>query len=75
MNSKALLAKGIEVIVFLFAGFGHFLMNIAPPDETGVSFPAGISSLLALCILFFISALSSKKQPRGKTKKKWLIAS
>jgi hypothetical protein len=74
MKTKNILAKGIQVVTFLFAGFGNFLHNIAPPAEGDPSFAVGISSLLALFLLLFISAIT-KNFPRKPLKKIWLATS
>ena len=68
MNNN-ILVKGIEVIGVLFAAFGGFLVGIAPPQAADARFAVGISSFLALIILFIISALSKRKY-----KKWWLIS-
>ena len=73
MSSKTVLARAIEVVAFLFAAFGHALVNIAPPEEGDTTFAVGIGSLLALCVLLFISAVS-KNLPRRKFKRRWLLA-
>lgn len=74
MKTKNILAKGIQVVTFLFAGFGNFLLDIAPPGEGDQSFAVGMSSLLALFVLLFISA-STKNHPRERMQKIWLTAS
>ena len=74
MNTKAILTRGIQVTTFLFAAFNNFLMNITPPGETESRFAVGISSLLALFILLFISAISMN-QPRKRLRKIWLTTS
>jgi uncharacterized membrane protein len=58
MKTKNILAKGIQVVIFLFAGFGNFLLNVAPPVEADPSFAVAISSILALFVLLFISAIT-----------------
>lgn len=68
MNNKYLI-KGIEIIGILFAAFGGFLIGIAPPQEADAKFAVGVSSFLALIILFIISALSNKEY-----QKRWLIS-
>ena len=68
MNQK-LLVKGIEIIGVLFAAFGGFLAGIAPPQAADARFAVGLSSFLALIILFIIAALSGKKYLRA-----WIIA-
>jgi hypothetical protein len=73
MGTKRILSKSIEIIVFIFAAFGGFLKNIAPPEEANARYAVGISSIMALCMLLFIRALS-KDQPKQQFRKKWLWA-
>jgi hypothetical protein len=73
METRAILTKAIEVIGFLFAAFGGFLANIAPPEGQDASYAVGITSFLALIILLFASAIA-KNLPVRKFKKIWLIA-
>jgi hypothetical protein len=68
MNQKVLV-KGIEIVGVLFAAFGGFLAGIAPPQAADARFAVGISSFLALIILFIVAALSEKKYRRV-----WIIA-
>ena len=72
MKTKDILAKGIQVVTFLFAGFGGFLLMVAPPGDPG--FAVGISSILALFVLLFISA-TTKNYNQKFLKKIWLGAS
>jgi hypothetical protein len=72
-GSNSILVKSIQVVTFIFAAFGHFLHDIAPPEEGGTQFAVGISSLLALCVLLYVSAIS-KNLPSKKFKRAWLIA-
>ena len=74
MNSKDLLAKAVEIITFLFAAFGGFLKQVAPPEEANAQFAVGASSILALIALLFVTAVA-KQQARKKYKKIWLAAS
>ena len=74
MDTKTILTRGIEVVTFLFAGFGSFLLGIAPPGETDSQFAVGASSMLALFVLLFIPAVT-KDQPLGRMKKVWLSVS
>jgi hypothetical protein len=67
------LAKGIEAVTALLAAFGGFLLNLAPPDETGVKFAVGISSFLAFLAFLFISVFA-QKNPVPKNRKYWIIA-
>lgn len=71
MKSRSVLVKGVEVVVFLFAGFSHFLTDIAPPTITGsFSFETGISSFFSLCILLYIASLT-KDYHKRKFNKIW----
>lgn len=58
---RSVLVKGIEIVGVLFAAFGGFLVGIAPPQTADAKFAVGISSLLALIILFTIVALAKKE--------------
>ena len=69
MTNRNLLVKGIEVIGILFAAFGGFLVGIAPPQAGDAKFAVGISSFLALIVLFTIVSLAKKKH-----RKLWIIA-
>lgn len=68
--NRGVLIKGIEIVSVLFAAFGGFLAGIAPPEEADARFAVGISSSLALIILFTVAALSKKKY-----RVTWIIAS
>lgn len=73
METKTILKNGIQVVTFLFAAFGSFLLEIAPPEEVESRFAVGISSILALFSLLLITSLI--KTHTVKRKKIWLIAS
>ena len=68
MDTKNILTRSIEVVTLLFANFGNFLIDIAPPGETDSRFAIGISSIFMIFLLLFISA-STKDQPRERMKK------
>jgi hypothetical protein len=70
---KKLLASFVEVVTFLFASFGGFLKNIAPPDQVGASYPVGIMAFLMLVILLAISAIG-RNAPTQTGRKKWITA-
>ena len=70
---KKLLASFVQVIEFLFAAFGGFLANIAPPAQTNPKFAVGLSSFLALIALLVVSALA-KSAPAAKFRKRWITA-
>lgn len=73
MDTKGILGKVVEVVVFVLGAFSGFLTEIAPPDETGTSFAVGIASLSMLVVLLVIMALA-KNQPNDRWKKYWLAA-
>lgn len=58
---NSILLRAIEIVLFLFAAFGGFLTNIAPPSSLiGGGSPirlVGIASFLVLAILLLIAAL------------------
>jgi hypothetical protein len=62
MNAKQVIAKGIGVVVFLFAAFGGFLKGVAPPGDADSRFAVGLSSLLALVALLSVSVVAQRKQ-------------
>jgi hypothetical protein len=72
------IAKGIQVITFLFGGFGFFLPQISPPDDGmalgskthGSSFAIGFCSFLTLIALLIISGAAAK--PMRAKKINWL---
>lgn len=74
MDTKKVIARAIGIISFIFAAFGGFLKDIAPPEEAHAKYAVGISSMLVLCLLLFISALSQHK-PQKKFKNQWLTTS
>jgi hypothetical protein len=62
--NRSLLTKGIEIVGVLFAAFGGFLAGVAPPQAADAGFAVGLSSFLALILLFGIAALSKAKRRR-----------
>ncbi|MDQ1589757.1 MAG: hypothetical protein QOG71_384 [Pyrinomonadaceae bacterium] len=70
MDNKYL-SRGVQLVTALLAAFGGFLLNIAPPDETGVKFAVGISSFLMLLVFLFIAALTQNSLAPSR-KKYWL---
>lgn len=74
MATKSTLSKSIQVVTFLFAAFGGFLLKIAPPEGTESRYAVGISSFAALFVLFFISAVT-KKQVHVRYRNFWLTTS
>lgn len=71
--TKSITAKAIQAITFLFSAFGGFLAAIAPPEEADTKLAVGLASMLALCVLLLISAISKNQSPK-KYKMRWLIA-
>lgn len=77
-KKTTILKNGIQIIVILFAAFGGFLLNIAPPGGI-IKLSVGISQFITLCLLLYISALSVysltlNKRQYKKNYKIWLIA-
>jgi hypothetical protein len=70
---KSLLTWGVQIVTFLFAAFGSFLTNIAPPSETGVSFAVGSVSFLLLIVLLIITAVG-RQAPGAKYRTRWIGA-
>ncbi len=67
------LLRIVQIVSFLFAAFGGFLANIAPPEEASPGFAVGLASFLSLCVLLYIAAISKDLPPR-KHKRRWLVA-
>ena len=70
---KTLLGYFVGIVGFLFAAFGGFLTNIAPPDQSGAQFIVGISSFLALIALLIVAALA-RSAPGVQYRRRWIIA-
>jgi len=73
----SILKNGIQIIVVLFAAFGGFLLNIAPPGNA-IKLSVGIAQFITLCLLLYISAfsvysLSLNKRRYRKNYRTWLI--
>ena len=73
METKKILAIGVEVITFFFAAFGGFLLKIAPPEETKAPLAVGVSMLVCLVVLLGVAAMA-KGSDFALHKKRWLIA-
>lgn len=67
------LAKFIQIVVFLFAVFGGFLNEVAPPIQTTSRMAVGLGSFLVLIVLLIISAIARTSWP-AKSRKKWIVA-
>ncbi len=63
----------INLVIVVFATFGHYFLNIAPPEESG-KLIIQLCSFLAFCFLFF---LISARNDFLKTldRKLWIISS
>lgn len=72
-NHKVLLTTLVQGVTFLFAAFGGFLKQIAPPEETGASYAVGILSFLSLIVLLIVSALARLGSGR-KFRRAWIVA-
>jgi hypothetical protein len=70
---KGLLVYFVEIVVFLFAAFGGFLKNIAPPEQSGAPYIVGILSFLALVVLLIVAAVA-RSAPGRRYRRKWIIA-
>lgn len=73
LNTKNYLGYAIEVVIIIFAAFGHYLVDIAPPEKTG-QFAVGLSSFLTLCVFLFIVAIK-RNQPKWQGKRYWILVS
>jgi hypothetical protein len=72
-NYKGVLIWAVEIITFLFAAFGAFLTNFAPPGRTGPSFTVGVVSFVLLVFLLIITAIG--RQARGdRYRNHWITA-
>lgn len=68
-----LLARFIQIVVCLFAAFGGFLTEVAPPAQTNPKFAVGLSSFFVLIVLLIISAVA-KDTRANKFRKRWITA-
>lgn len=72
--NKDLITKAVELVTFLFAAFGQFLLKIAPPTESNTSFSIGVSSFILLGVLLLVASVTKKRQSK-RMKHKWIIVS
>jgi len=72
LTSRQWVAKGMELVTFLFAAFNNFLLDIAPPPEAGNRFAVGFVSMLTLIVLLLIWALLRQWSP-SQLKRVFLI--
>jgi hypothetical protein len=70
---KNILARFIQVVVFLFAAFGGFFREIAPPTQTNPKMAVGFGSFLVLIALLIISAIAHHISAANNYKK-WIAA-
>ena len=63
-----LLTRGVQIVVFLFAAFGGFFVNIAPPDARDASYATGLSSFVMLIVLM---AFASRVTFTGRIRRRW----
>jgi hypothetical protein len=70
---KKLLTPFVGVVTVLFGAFDSFLVRIAPPDETGLSFAVGILPFLVLLVLLFIAA-ASQQASAAKYRRRWIAS-
>lgn len=74
MPTKTVIARAIQVVTFIFAAFGQFLLNIAPPTEGRPNFAVGLASFFALTVLLWLTA-AARGLPAEPFKRRWLTAS
>lgn len=73
MRNTKILALAVEIVGFLFAAFGGFLIGIAPPEEADARFAVGLSSFLSLAILLIVAGVA-QTWSRRRLRKIWLVA-
>ena len=66
------LAKFTQIVVFLFAAFGGFLKEIAPPTQPKPKLVVGLGSFLVLIILLIVSALARNNTSKTGNKR-WVL--
>ena len=77
-KKTAIIKSSIQLVVLLFAAFGGFLLNIAPPSNSTVNLAVGITEFITLALLLFISAFTNfslvlNKKRFKKNYRSWLI--
>lgn len=72
--TKLILGRSLEVIVFIFAAFSSYFLAIAPPGEERFPFVTGLSSMTALAILLFVSAIAKGRRLKVYDKYWFMIA-
>lgn len=74
---KTSLAAAVAVVVFVFAAFGSFLVEIAPPkvaEAPGQSFALGLASFIALILLLLIQHIIALWPAARLARLIWLVA-
>ncbi len=74
MTSKAVILTAVQVVGVLFAAFGGFLAELAPPGEADARFATGVGSLLTLCLLLGVKAVT-RTAPAPRARRAWLAVS
>jgi hypothetical protein len=67
------LAKFVQIVIFLFAAFGGFFKDIAPPVQTNSKLAVGLGSFLVLIVLLMMSAIAHHVAA-ARNYKRWLVA-
>ena len=74
MNTQRVLSRAVQVTAFLFAAFGGFLKDFAPPDPSTTRFTLGIGSFFALFVLLWIAGYQRFRSRRSH-RNLWLLVS
>ncbi|MEP6681826.1 MAG: hypothetical protein ABJA35_01145 [Parafilimonas sp.] len=79
-KKTGIIKNSIQLVVLLFAAFGGFLLNIAPPANGTVNLAVGITEFITLALLLFISAFTNfslvlNKKRFKRNYRSWLIFS
>jgi hypothetical protein len=72
--TKKTLMKAMGIVSFLFAAFGGFLKDVAPPPETGAWKWVGLCSFAVLILFLYVSVLSARRSS-PKVRRTWLMVS
>ena len=64
----AVLRRSVQVVAFLFAAFGHYFVDIAPPDDPSAL--VGLASMLTLSFLILVSV--ALRKPSKRRRRIWL---
>ena len=71
--SRSTIASAIDLVTCLFAAFGDFLTQFAPPMDASPGIAVGLGSMLTLVVALFISGLA-QDLPNRKYRRYWLLA-